>query len=184
VSHLVEPGTVVVDAASGTSGAGRGLRDDLHLANLHGDLTAYGTPRHRHTPEMERWLLALGGTDPGPVTFTPHLVPISRGLLATCSARLAAEAGQSDVTGALHDAYADEPFVTVLDGAGFPHTKAVHGSNGCQVAARVDPRTGRVVVITAIDNLGKGAAGQAVQNANLLLGLDEQLGLTAIGVYP
>ncbi|MFU8839093.1 MAG: N-acetyl-gamma-glutamyl-phosphate reductase [Nitriliruptoraceae bacterium] len=180
LAPLVEADTVVVDAKSGTSGAGRAAKDHLHFAHVHGDLAAYGAPGHRHTGEIERWLPG----DLGAVSFTPHLVPMSRGLLATGYATLTAGVTADDVQGALVDAYADEPFVHVLDPGTFPHTKALAGSNGCQLSAVVDERTGRVVVTSAIDNLGKGAAGQALQNANLLLGEDEGLGLTAIGVYP
>jgi len=180
LAPLVEPGTVVVDAKSGTSGAGRAAKDHLHFAHVHGDLAAYGAPGHRHTGEIERWL--AGGL--GAVSFTPHLVPMSRGLLATCYATLTDGVTADDVQGALVDAYAMERFVHVLDPGTFPHTKALAGSNGCQLSAVVDERTRRVVVTSAIDNLGKGAAGQALQNANLLLGEDEGLGLTAIGVYP
>jgi N-acetyl-gamma-glutamyl-phosphate reductase len=180
LAELVVPGTVVVDAKSGTSGAGRAAQDHLHFAHVHGDLAAYGAPTHRHTGEIERWLPG----ELGAVSFTPHLVPMSRGLLATCYATLADGVGSDAVQDALHTAYADEPFVHVLTPGTFPHTKAVAGSNGCQLAAVVDERTGRVVVTAAIDNLGKGAAGQALQNVNLLLGLDETTGLSAIGVYP
>jgi N-acetyl-gamma-glutamyl-phosphate reductase len=180
LAPLLVPGTVVVDAKSGTSGAGRAAQDHLHFAHVHGDLAAYGAPTHRHTGEIERWL--PGGL--GPVSFTPHLVPMSRGLLATCYATLADGAGSDEVQEALHAAYDDEPFVHVLPPGTFPHTKAVAGSNGCQLSAVVDPRTDRVVVTAAIDNLGKGAAGQALQNVNLLLDLEETTGLTAIGVYP
>jgi N-acetyl-gamma-glutamyl-phosphate reductase len=180
LSGLVVPGTIVVDAKSGTSGAGRAAQDHLHFAHVHADLAAYGAPTHRHTGEIERWLPG----ELGPVSFTPHLVPMSRGLLATCYASLADGVTPEQVQGALRDAYAAEPFVHVLAPGTFPHTKAVAGSNGCQVAAVVDERTGRVVVTAAIDNLGKGAAGQALQNVNLLLGLDETSGLSAIGVYP
>jgi N-acetyl-gamma-glutamyl-phosphate reductase len=180
LTDLVVAGSVVVDAKSGTSGAGRAAKDTLHFAHVHGDLTAYGAPGHRHTGEIERWLPG----DLGPVSFTPHLVPMSRGLLATCYAQLADGVAPGDVDAALHAAYDHEPFVHVLAAGSFPHTKAVAGSNGCQLAAVVDDRTGRVVVTSAIDNLGKGAAGQALQNVNLLLGEDETTGLTAIGVYP
>jgi N-acetyl-gamma-glutamyl-phosphate reductase len=180
LAELVVPGTVVVDAKSGTSGAGRAAQDHLHFAHVHGDLAAYGAPTHRHTGEIERWLPG----ELGAVSFTPHLVPMSRGLLASCYATLADGVGSDAVQDALHTAYADEPFVHVLAPGTFPHTKAVAGSNGCQLAAVVDERTGRVVVTAAIDNLGKGAAGQALQNVNLLLGLDETTGLSAIGVYP
>ncbi|MDP8929548.1 MAG: N-acetyl-gamma-glutamyl-phosphate reductase [Actinomycetota bacterium] len=184
LAHLVLPGSIVVDAKSGTSGAGRRLQETLHHPHVHDDVAAYGAPTHRHTIEIERWLSELGGSDLGPVSFTPHLVPMARGLLATCYADLREDVTPDDVTAALVDRYAEEPFVRVLPSGRFPHTKAVSGSNGCQLAAVVDERTRRVVVTSAIDNLGKGAADQALQNANLVLGLDEGLGLTAVGVYP
>jgi len=177
---LVQPGSVVVDAKSGTSGAGRAAKDHLHFAHVDGDFVAYGAPAHRHTGEIEQH----AGGDLGPVQFTPHLLPIARGLLATIYATLADGVTAADVQQAFHDAYADEPFVHLLAPGTFPHTKAVAGSNGCQLSAIVDPRTNRVVVTSAIDNLGKGAAGQAIQNANLMLGLPEATGLSSIGIYP
>jgi N-acetyl-gamma-glutamyl-phosphate reductase len=177
---LTVPGSVVVDGKSGTSGAGRAAKDHLHFAHVDGDVTAYGAPSHRHTGEIERWLPG----EPGPVSFTPHLIPMPRGLLTTGYALLREDVTASDVDAALHDAYDHEPFVHVLAPGGFPHTKALAGSNGCQIGAVVDERTRRVVVTSAIDNLGKGAAGQALQNANLLLDLDETTGLTTIGMYP
>jgi N-acetyl-gamma-glutamyl-phosphate reductase len=180
LADLLVAGSIVVDAKSGTSGAGRGASDGLHFSHVHGDLAAYGAPTHRHTGEIERWLPGALGA----VSFTPHLIPMSRGLLATCYATLRDGVGSDDVSSALHDAYAAEPLVHVLPPGSFPHTKALAGSNGCQLSAVVDPRTGRVLVTSAIDNLGKGAAGQALQNANLLLGLDETAGLTSIGIYP
>lgn len=180
LAPLLVPGTVVVDAKSGTSGAGRAATDALHFSHVHGDLTAYGAPSHRHTGEVERWLPG----ELGPVSFTPHLVPMSRGLLATAYAGLRDGVTDADVEAALHDAYDAEPFVHVLPAGRFPHTKALAGSNGCQLSAVVDPRTRRVVATSAIDNLGKGAAGQALQNLNLLLGIEETAGLTAIGTYP
>lgn len=183
----VDPATIVVDAKSGTSGAGRGLADHLHHSAVAGDIAAYGAPAHRHTGEIEHWFDALGaghsaGSGPPRLTFTPHLLPIPRGLLATCYA--AVRADRETVGAALRSTYAAEPFVRVLPEGTFPHVKAVAGSNGCQIGWVYDERTSRVTVCAAIDNLGKGAAGQALQNANLMLGLDETLGLTAIGVYP
>jgi len=180
LAELLVPGTIVVDAKSGTSGAGRAAKDHLHFAHLHGSLSAYGAPGHRHTGEIERWLPGALGA----ISFTPHLVPMSRGLLATCYAVLREGVGADEVQDALVGAYAGEPFVHVLAPGTFPHTKALAGSNGCQLSAVVDPRTGRVTVTSAIDNLGKGAAGQALQNANLMLGEEETLGLTPVGVYP
>jgi N-acetyl-gamma-glutamyl-phosphate reductase len=172
---------LVVDAASGVSGAGRAPKDNLHFGAVDEDFVAYGLLDHRHTAEMEQGL----GT---PVLFTPHLAPMVRGILATCYARPASPDGDpaalttSDVLDVLHDAYDDEPFVVVTDGP--PSTKATSGSNCAHVTARVDPRTGWVLSLCALDNLVKGASGQAVQCANLALGLPEGTGLPTVGVYP
>lgn len=183
LAGLLVPGSLVVDGKSGTTGAGRRLSDALHASHVDGSIGPYGAPKHRHTGEIERYL-AVHGRDLGPISFTPHLVPMPRGMLITAYAGLADGVGGDDVQQALVDAYAAEPFVHVLEPGRFPVTKAVTGSNGCQVAALVDPRTRRVVVTAVTDNLGKGAAGGALQNANLMLGLDETTGLTAIGLYP
>ena len=169
---LVKPGSVIVDAASGVSGAGRELKETTAFNTVDGSFSAYGLINHRHTAEME---MALGGA----VLFTPHLAPMSRGILATCYGEAT---GQADPLDVLRAAYAGEPFVHVT--AEPPATKWVSGSNGAQVTARHDERTGRVLGIAAIDNLGKGAAGQMIQCANLMLGLDETAGLSACGVYP
>jgi len=181
--ELLAPGSVVVDAKSGTSGAGRAAADHLHHPHLDGSIVAYGAPAHRHTGEIEAGLEQLG-RDLGPVSFTPHLLPVARGLLATVHAELEDGVEAGAVQDALVASYAHEQFVTVLDPGTFPHTKAVSGSNGCQVSAVVDPRTNRVVITSVIDNLGKGAAGQALQNANVMFGLSEGLGLSSIGVHP
>ena len=169
---LVKPGTIIVDAASGVSGAGRELKESTAFNTVDGSCSAYGLLNHRHTAEME---MALEGK----VLFTPHLAPMSRGILATCYAEAT---GPSDPLQVLAEAYADEPFVHVSTDA--PATKWVSGSNGVQLTARYDERTGRVLALSAIDNLGKGAAGQMIQCANLMLGLKETAGLTTIGVYP
>jgi len=169
---LVKPGSIIVDAASGVSGAGREAKEATAFNTVDGSFAAYGLLNHRHTAEME---MALGGA----VLFTPHLAPMTRGILATCYGEAAEPA---DPLAALRAAYADEPFVHVT--ADPPATKWVAGSNGCQVTARYDERTGRVFALAAIDNLGKGAAGQMIQCANLMLGVDESAGLTACGVYP
>ena len=179
---LVEPYGIVVSAVSGTSGAGRSSRPDLQAAVVHGDVVAYGAPSHRHTAEIEAHVVE-GGLS-APIVFTPHLVPMSRGILATISAVLRDGVRQEDVDDALGAAYAAEPFVHVLAAGEFPRTKSVHGANSCQLAAVVDPRTGRVLVTSVIDNLVKGAAGQALQNINVMLGLEETLGLDVIGVHP
>src|SRR5664280_439312 len=179
---IAVPGTdgvpaLVVDAASGTSGAGRAPKDRLHFATVDEDFVAYGLLDHRHTAEMEQ---GLGTT----VLFTPHLAPMVRGILATCYARPTDPASftTEDAMQLLSDRYADEPFVVVAESP--PSTKAASGSNTAHLSVRVDPRTGWVVVLSAIDNLIKGAAGQAVQCANLALGLPEVTGLPVAGVYP
>jgi len=169
---------LIVDAASGVSGAGRAPKDTLHFGTVDEDFVAYGLLDHRHTAEMEQGLGA-------PVLFTPHLAPMVRGILATCYARPAASAGSLSGDGAmdlLHQAYDDEPFVVVTDRP--PSTKATSGSNCAHLTVRVDPRTGWVVVLAALDNLVKGASGQAVQCANLALGLPEGSGLPMVGTYP
>ena len=183
LAGLLEADTVVVDGKSGSSGAGRAAKDHLHSTHVAGSLTAYGAPAHRHTGEIEAHLAGFGA-DLGPISFTPHLLPVARGLLTTSYARLRPGVTADQVQGALIDAYADEPFVHVLAPGTFPVIKSVVGSNGCQLSAVVDPRTNRVTVVSVTDNLGKGAAGQALQNANLMLGLDETAGLSAIGMYP
>jgi N-acetyl-gamma-glutamyl-phosphate reductase len=176
-SGLVEAHGIVVDAASGVSGAGRGAKDALHFGTVDEDFTAYGLLTHRHTPEMEQILEAQ-------VLFTPHLAPMVRGILATCYARpVERDAPTTDaVMDALHDAYDAEPFVVVTDDP--PSTKATTGSNVAHVTARVDPRTGWVMALCALDNLVKGASGQAIQCANAALGLPETTGLPIAGVYP
>jgi N-acetyl-gamma-glutamyl-phosphate reductase len=182
---LISCDDVVVVAASGTSGAGRSMRGDLLGSEVMGSVSAYqagGT--HRHTPEIEQALTELAGCH-ARVSFTPMLAPMPRGILATCTARLVTQdTGTAAVRTALSAAYAREPFVCLLPEGRWPGTGAVAGSNGAQVQAAADARTGRVTVVSAIDNLGKGAAGQAVQNANLMLGLPESAGLTSIGVAP
>jgi len=183
LASLIAPNTLVVDGKSGTSGAGRATKDSLHFTHVDGAVTAYGAPGHRHTGEIERYLGEFGAAL-GPISFTPHLLPVARGLLITAYGELVDGVTPDDVQSALHQAYDDEPFVHVLAPGDFPTTKAVLGSNGCQISATVDPRTNRVLVTSVTDNLGKGAAGGAIQNANLMLGIEETAGLTAIGVYP
>lgn len=172
---LVQSTDIVVDAASGVSGAGRKLAPGTHFNAADEDFSAYGLLTHRHTPEIEQ---AIGAQ----VVFTPHLAPMNRGILATCYARPAHGLAEHEAIDALADAYAGRPFVVVSERS--PSTKATLGSNAAHLTARVDDRTGWVVSLCAIDNLGKGASGQAVQCANLALGLPETAGLSALGVYP
>ena len=172
---LVERTGIVVDAASGVSGAGRKLAHASHFNTVDEDFTAYGLLAHRHTPEMEQ---AIGAQ----LLFTPHLAPMNRGILATCYARPVRALSTDDVLGVLESAFAGSAFVVVSDTV--PSTKATLGSNAAHLTARVDERTGWVLALCAIDNLGKGASGQAVQCANLAVGLAETAGLSAVGVYP
>jgi N-acetyl-gamma-glutamyl-phosphate reductase len=169
---LIEPEGIVVDAASGASGAGRGANAGTHYCAVEGNMRAYGLLSHRHTAEME---MVSGGQ----VLFTPHLVPMSRGILATCYAKAT---GPCDPLAVLGEAYAGERFVHV--GEALPETKWAAGSNAAFLTARYDERTQGIVAIAAIDNLGKGAAGQMLQCANLMLGLDEGAGLSTMGIYP
>ena len=176
---LASPEDVVVVAASGTSGAGRSLKPNLLASEVIGDLSAYQVGRHQHTPEMKQ---ATGATS---LSFTPVLAPMPRGILATVTA-LPIRPGISpaQVRRTLSDGYAGEPFVHVLPDGVWPHTAATYGSNSCHLQATIDEDSRRLVIVSAIDNLGKGAAGQAVQCANLMLGLPETAGLSADGVAP
>ncbi|MGH2759358.1 MAG: N-acetyl-gamma-glutamyl-phosphate reductase [Actinomycetota bacterium] len=177
----LDPGGIVIDAASGVSGAGRKVTEDYLFSELDASYAAYRVGCHQHTPEIEQELSSSAGTDIS-VTFVPHLVPMARGLLATCYARMNADVDA--VRNALATAYKEEPFVHVLPAGRQPATKQVSGSNHVLIAVEADERTATAVITCAIDNLGKGAAGQAVQNANLMLGLDERAGLAATGVFP
>jgi N-acetyl-gamma-glutamyl-phosphate reductase len=179
---LVEPAGIVVDAMSGVSGRGRGLSAPSLFSEANESVSAYGLLTHRHTGEME-WALGRVGAGDVQLLFTPHLVPMTRGLLATCHARPAAAGLSTDKLLEHFQAfYAGEPFVDVFDEP--TPTKATLGSNAAHVAVRYDERTGSVLALCALDNLVKGASGQAVQCANLLLGLPETAGLTAVGVMP
>lgn len=185
LATLVEPTSVVIVGMSGTSGAGRTLRDDLHVSHALGNVSPYGAPRHRHTAEIEQhWARLAGWTDAVPVSFTPHLVPMVRGEVVTVTAALRPGADPSAVRDAFDSAYADEPFVTVLADGRWPASGHTVGGNAAHVGVAVDPRTGRVTASCALDNLVKGAAGQAIQNANVVLGLPEGAGLPVAGVYP
>lgn len=178
---FVGPTGIVVDAASGVSGAGRGPKATTAFCTVDEDFTAYGLLSHRHTPEIEQNLSRVAGAE-AQVLFTPHLAPMNRGILATCYGRPTGPVTTDELLDALRKGWADEPFVVVTDGS--PSTKATLGSNAVQVTARSDPRTGWVVAIAALDNLVKGAAGQAVQCANLVLGLPEGTGLPVVGLFP
>jgi N-acetyl-gamma-glutamyl-phosphate reductase len=196
---LAGPSGVVIVAASGTSGAGRSPRTDLIGSEVMGSVSAYKVGGlHRHTPEIEQGIaaaMAAAGSgepeagDPGiRVSFTPLLVPMPRGILATCTAPLASGLDPATAAGplreALSSAYDSEPFVCLLPDGQWPASASVSGSNAAHLQVTADPRAGCAVVVSAIDNLGKGAAGQAIQNANLMLGLPEAAGLASCGVAP
>jgi N-acetyl-gamma-glutamyl-phosphate reductase len=176
---LVDPSGIVVVAASGTTGAGRKLTDALAASRVMGDVSAYKVGgAHQHTPEIAQ------GLGIPTLSFTPVLVPMPRGILATCTAPLQPSADTAALRTALENTYEKESFVHVLPEGQWPHTAATVGSNAVHLQAVADPDAGRAVVVAAIDNLGKGAAGQAIQNANLALGLPESTGLPLTGVGP
>ena len=181
---LAEPSDIVVVAASGTSGAGRKASDALLATQVMGSMSAYKVGGvHQHTPEMEQSLSDASGSAVQ-LSFTPLLAPMPRGIVATCTAVAAPGVDAVALRAALVAAYADESFVHVLAPGEWPQTSSVSGSNAVHLQCAVDPHAGRVIVVSAIDNLGKGAAGQALQNANLILGLPESTGLSANGVAP
>ena len=182
-ARIAEPEAVIV-AASGTSGAGKAPKPHLLGSEVMGSMSPYGVGGgHRHTPEMIQNLGAVAG-EPITVSFTPTLAPMPRGILATCSAKAVAGVGAEAVRAAYEKAYADEPFVRLLPEGQWPATAAVHGSNAVQVQVAYDAAAGRIIAISAIDNLTKGTAGGAVQSMNLALGLTETTGLSTIGVAP
>lgn len=180
-ASAVEPTGIVVDAASGVSGAGRAPKDTTAFCAVDEDFAAYGLLTHRHTPEIEQAITDHAGT-PTQVLFTPHLAPMNRGILATCYARPTSATSTGEALALLASAYEGEPFVVVSEAS--PGTKATLASNTAHLTARYDDRTGWLVVISALDNLVKGASGQALQCANVALGLEETTGLSPVGVYP
>jgi N-acetyl-gamma-glutamyl-phosphate reductase len=185
VAGLVEPADIVIVAASGSSGAGRSLRADLLASEVMGSVSAYAVAgAHRHTPEIEQAISEACGR-PAAVSFTPVLAPMPRGILATCTARLSRpDVSTADLRAAIAISYEGEPFITLLPAGSWPATASVGGSNGVHLQVAADPRAGRAVVVAAIDNLGKGAAGQAIQDANIMLGLAETAGLSWVGAAP
>jgi N-acetyl-gamma-glutamyl-phosphate reductase len=178
----------VVDSKSGTSGAGRTLGLPLHFAEAGEGVSAYALGGHRHLPEIVQELSLLREAPPLGITFVPHLLPITRGILSTCYAPLAKgmsgsqEGIEKRVRQAYREFYKGEPFVRIVEAP--PQTKHTRGNNLCLVHPTVDGRTGRLVVVSSLDNLVKGAAGQAIQNMNLMLGLPETTGLDELGLYP
>ncbi len=180
---LIDPNTIIIDAKSGTSGAGRGAKVDNLYCEVNENIKAYGVANHRHTPEIEEQLSYAAG-QPVLINFTPHLVPMNRGILITAYASLKKEVSYGEVKAAYDKYYADEKFVRVLEKDVCPQTKWVEGSNYVDVNFKIDSRTRRVIMMGAMDNLVKGAAGQAVQNMNLMFGLKESEGLELVPMFP
>lgn len=180
---IVALDSIIVDSKSGISGAGPKPSENTHYANRESNFIAYNIGVHRHTPEIEQELSAVA-SEPVRVTFTPHLVPMTRGILSTVYMRLTAEISTAEAVAIYTNFYENEPFVRVLPTGTYPQTKAVLGSNYCDVGLEVDARTRRIVAMAAIDNLGKGAAGAVVQNLNLMFGFKETDGLKVPGMMP
>ncbi|MCU6732689.1 N-acetyl-gamma-glutamyl-phosphate reductase [Diplocloster agilis] len=180
---LIDPDTIIIDAKSGTSGAGRGAKLDNLYCEVNENIKAYGVATHRHTPEIEEQLGYAAGKEIR-INFTPHLVPMNRGILVTAYASLKKQVSYEEVKGAYDTYYANETFVRVLDRDVCPQTKWVEGSNYVDVNFKIDPRTNRIIMMGAMDNLVKGAAGQAVQNMNLMFGLPENEGLMQVPMFP
>ena len=180
---LVDPNTLIIDAKSGTSGAGRGAKMDNLYCEVNESIKAYGVGTHRHTPEIEEQLSYAAGK-PVTISFTPHLVPMNRGILVTAYASLNGKVTEEEARAAYEKYYRDEYFVRLLEPGAVPQTRWVEGSNFADVNFKIDPRTGRVVMMGVIDNMVKGAAGQAAQNMNLMFGLPEETGLKQIPMFP
>lgn len=180
---IIDMSTLIVDAKSGTSGAGRGAKLPNLFCEVNENMKAYGVASHRHTPEIEEQLGYASG-EKVVISFTPHLVPMNRGILATEYASLKKDVSWTDVKEIYDNYYQKEKFVRVLDEGVLPETKWVEGSNYVDISFKIDPRTNRIIMMGAIDNLVKGAAGQAVQNMNLMFGLDEAEGLNLVPMFP
>ena len=180
---LIDMNTLIIDAKSGTSGAGRGAKVDNLYCEVNENIKAYGVASHRHTPEIEEQLTYASGVKTV-LNFTPHLVPMTRGILVTAYASLKKEVSYEEVKAVYDRSYENEQFVRVLEKGICPQTKWVEGSNYVDVNFQLDPRTGRVIMMGAMDNLVKGAAGQAVQNMNLMFGLPENEGLNLVPMFP
>lgn len=183
-NRLVDLSSIIVDSASGATGAGRSAKVDSLYCEVNEGFRAYGVGgTHRHTPEIEQELSLLAG-EPLKITFTPHLLPMDRGILSTIYAAPERTVNNETLAKLYREFYADEPFVRVLTNGNLPSTAYVRGSNFCDIAPFVDHRTGRIIVVSAIDNLVKGASGQAVQNMNLVCGFPETMGLEGLALFP
>lgn len=180
---LIEASSLVIDSKSGVSGAGRSATQDTHFTEVNEGFKAYKVAEHRHTPEIEQELSILAGSQIT-VSFTPHLLPVNRGILSTIYASVNGEASEESILSIYDKFYAEERFVRVYPKGSFPNINNVKGSNFCDIGIKLDKRTNRVVIISAIDNLTKGAAGQAVQNMNIMYGFPEDTALKALPLFP
>lgn len=180
---IIDLKRIIIDSKSGVSGAGRKADLAYNFSELVGNFKAYGLPNHRHTPEIEQELSLLAG-EPVVVSFTPHLLPVARGILTTLHLELTQPLTTAEAEQLVVEAYRDEPFVKLIKAPALPELKGVVGTNFCHIGVRVDARTGQLIVISVIDNMVKGAAGQAVQNMNLLFGLAETTGLLRWPTFP
>ena len=182
-NNLLDTSTIIADSASGVSGAGREPQTDLLFCEVEGGFKAYKVGKHRHTPEIEQELNSLAG-EKFAISFTPHLLPVKRGILSTIYASLKKEITLPELHSLYSSFYAAEKFVRLCPAGAYPNISSVCGSNYCDIGLALDPRTKRVIIMAAIDNLIKGAAGQAVQNMNIICGFEEEAGLEAIPLYP
>jgi N-acetyl-gamma-glutamyl-phosphate reductase len=180
---LIDPETLVIDSKSGTSGAGRGAKQGSLFCEVNEGFKAYGVASHRHTPEIEQELSSVFG-DQVLVNFTPHLLPLNRGMLSTCYAKVTGVTSTDALLKLYRDRYADDPCVRIMPGGDLPNIAYVQGTNLCDIGLVYDQRTQRVIVVSVIDNLVKGASGQAVQNMNIMYGFDEMLGLRILPTFP
>lgn len=181
--QCIDVDSLIVDSKSGTSGAGRGLKEGSLFCEVNEGFKAYGVASHRHTPEIEQELSVLASKNVQ-INFTPHLLPVSRGILSTCYASLTTAQTTAQLLELYHQSYAKEPFVRILPEGELPNILSVRGTNFCDIGLVADQRTGRVIVVSVIDNLVKGAAGQAVQNMNIMGGYNECLGLGIVPLFP
>lgn len=182
--NLIDSNCIICDSKSGVSGGGRGAKLPFHFPECTENFKAYRVGNHQHTPEIEQELKDLSGDQGLVINFTPHLVPMIRGILSTIYTGIKKGVEKEDIQKAYKKAYEKEAFIRLVEEPGLPETKFVYGTNFCDIGFKVDERTGRVIVVTAIDNLVKGAAGQAVQNMNILFGWPEETGLLHPVVYP
>lgn len=181
--NMIEQQSIIIDAKTGVSGAGKGVSAATHFSETNDSLKIYKVNAHQHTPEIEQ-MLGIWGGKVEPVTFSTHLVPMTRGIMATMYMTATKPTSQQEVTQLFEEAYKNKYFVRIRGAGQFPATKEVYGSNFCDIGVTYDERTNRITVVSVIDNLVKGASGQAIQNMNTLLGLDEKTGLQLMPVYP